>query len=148
MSRYGSASHGFHRCQYHLVWTPKYRDKILKGNLGKDLYPGIYVYCSMKKCTVVDLNVQRGHVHLVARTAPGLSVSDLMGFVKGRTAIRLFAKFPCLRKKKLWGNHFWQREYFVDPAGANEEIIRRYIRYQDKVAKAEAERHMQPGLEE
>ncbi len=93
-------------------------------------------------------HVQIDHVHLVVRTPPSLSVSELMGFVKGRTAIRLFAKFPYLRKKKLWGNHFWQRGYFVDSVGANEEIIRRYVRYQDKVAKEEAERQIQLGLEE
>ncbi|WOX46491.1 transposase, partial [Serratia marcescens] len=54
---------------------------------------------------------------------------------------------PYLRKHKLWGNHFWQRGYFVDSVGANEEIIRRYVRYQDKVAKEEEERQMQLGLE-
>ena len=62
--------------------------------------------------------------------------------LKGRTAIRLFNKFPYLRKKKLWGNRFWQRGYFVDSVGANEEIIRRYVRHQDKVSKEEAERQL------
>ncbi|EOS96564.1 IS1004 transposase, partial [Erwinia tracheiphila PSU-1] len=87
------------------------------------------------------------HMHLVVRTPPGLSVSELMGFVKGRTAIRLFEKFPYLRKHKLWCNHFWQRGYFVDSVGAKEEVIRRYVRYQDKVAKEEEERQIQLGLE-
>lgn len=76
MSRYESASHVFHRCQYHLVWTPKYRDKILKGNLGKELYRSISIYCNMKKCTVVERNVQIDHIHLVVRTPPSLSVSE------------------------------------------------------------------------
>ncbi|AXF78319.1 IS200/IS605 family transposase [Erwinia tracheiphila] len=147
MSRYESASHVFYRCQYHLVWTPKYRYKILKGNLGKEVYRSIYIYSNIKKCTVVELNVQIYHMHLVVRTPPGLSVSELMGFVKGRTAIRLFEKFPYLRKHKLWCNHFWQRGYFVDSVGAKEEVIRRYVRYQDKVAKEEEERHIQLGLE-
>lgn len=147
MSRYESASHVFYRCQYHIVWTPKYRYKILKGKLGKELYRSIYVYCSMKKCSVVELNVQIDHVHLVVRTPPSLSVSDLMGVLKGRTAIRLFNKFPYLRKKKLWGNHFWQRGYFVDSVGANEEIIRRYVRYQDKQAKEDDERQQLLELE-
>ncbi|MBL4293623.1 transposase, partial [Vibrio fluvialis] len=61
--------------------------------------------------------------------------------------IRLFNKFPYLRKKKLWGNHFWQRGYFVDSVGMNEEIIRRYVRYQDRVGKEEEERQMLLGLE-
>lgn len=147
MSRYESASHVFYRCQYHIVWTPKYRYKILTGNLGKELYRSIYVYCSMKRCTVVELNVQIDHVHLVVRTPPNVSVSELMGVLKGRTAIRLFNKFPYLRKKKLWGNHFWQRGYFVDSVGANEEIIRRYVRHQGKVAREDDERQLRLDVE-
>ena len=142
MSRYESASHVYHRCQYHIVWTPKYRLKILKGNLGKELYRSIYVYSNMKKCKVVELNVQIDHVHLVVRLPPSMSISNYMGFVKGRTAIRLFNKFPYLRKKKLWGNKFWQRGYFVDSVGMNEEIIRRYVRHQDRVGKEGEERQM------
>lgn len=65
-----------------------------------------------------------------------------MGTFKGRAAIGLFNKFPYLRKKKLWGNHFWQRGYFVDSVGANEEIIRRYVRHQDKESKKEEEHQL------
>jgi putative transposase len=101
----------------------------------------------MKNCKVVELNVQIDHVHLVVRLPPSLSISGYMGFVKGRTAIRLFNKFPYLRKKKLWGNHFWRRGYFVDSVGMNEEIIRRYVRHQDRVGKEEEERQMLLGLE-
>jgi putative transposase len=146
MSRYDSSSHVYYICQYHIVWTPKYRLKILNGNIGKELYKSIYVYSNMKNCRVVELNVQVDHVHLVVRLPPSLSISSYMGFVKGRTAIRLFNKFPYLRKKKLWGNHFWQRGYFVDSVGMNEEIIRRYVRHQDRVGKEE-ERQMLLGLE-
>ena len=91
MSRYDSASHVFYRCQYHIVWTPKYRYKILKGNIAQELARSIYVFCNMKNCRVVELNVQPDHVHLVVRTPPSQSVSDMMGVLKGRTAIRLFA---------------------------------------------------------
>ncbi|KKD62117.1 transposase [Grimontia sp. AD028] len=143
MSRYDSSSHVFYRCQYHIVWTPKYRFKILKGNVAKEVYRCIHVFFSMKKCRIVELNVQIDHVQLVVTTPPSLSVSELVGFVKGRTPIKLFAKFPYLRKKKLWGSHFWQRGYIVDSVGAKEEIIRRYVRYQDKVAKEEELRQME-----
>ena len=102
----------------------------------------------MKKCRVVELNVRIDHVHLVVRTLPSLSVSDLMGVLKGRTAIRLFNKFAYLSEKKLWGNHFWQRGYFVDSVGANEEIIRSYVKYQDKVSKEEAERQLLLEMDE
>ena len=147
MSRYESASHVFYRCQYHIVWTPKYRFRILKGKIGKEVYRSIYVFCNMKKCHVVELNVQIDHVHIVVRTPPSLSVSELMGTLKGRTAIRLFNKFAYLRKKKLWGNHFWQRGYFVDSVGANEEIIRKYVRYQEKVSHEDEQRQLQLGVE-
>jgi putative transposase len=101
----------------------------------------------MKKCHVVELNIQINHVHLVVRMPPSISVSELMVTLKGRTAIRLFSKFPYLRKKKLLGNRFWQRGYFVDSVGANKEIIRRYVKYQDKEAKEEEERQQLLSLD-
>ena len=78
MSRYDSSSHVYYRCQYHIVWTPKYRLKILNGNIGKELYKSIYVYSNMKNCRVVELNVQVDHVHLVVRLPPSLSISSYM----------------------------------------------------------------------
>ncbi|WP_028781050.1 IS200/IS605 family transposase, partial [Shewanella sp. 38A_GOM-205m] len=87
------------------------------------------------------------HVHLLVRLPPSLSVSEYVGFLKGRTAIRLFNKFPYLRKHKLWGNHFWQRGYLVDSVGANEEIIRRYVRYQQKVEAEESNGQIKLGLD-
>ncbi|MCG9720996.1 IS200/IS605 family transposase [Shewanella sp. Isolate7] len=129
---------------------PKLQDLFavsLKGNVGKEVHRSIFIFCNMKKCKVVELNVQLDHVHLVVRTPPSLSVSELVGVLKGRTAIRLFAKYPYLRKKKLWGNHFWQRGYFVDSVGANEEIIRRYVRHQDRQEKEEAERQLQLNVD-
>lgn len=131
MSSYRSSAHVFLRCKYHLVWTPKYRYKILTGAVGKELYRSIYILCNMKDCEILELNVQPDHVHLVVMIPPKLSISTLMGVLKGRTAIRLYNKFPHIRKK-LWGNHFWARGYSADTVGVNEEIIRRYVRHQDK----------------
>ncbi|MEZ9395265.1 IS200/IS605 family transposase [Vibrio splendidus] len=131
MGDYRSSSHVYWRCKYHIVWTPKYRCKILKDRVGKVLYRSIYILCNMKDCEVLELNVQLDHVHLVVIIPPKLSISSLLGVLKGRTAIRLFNKFPHIRKK-LRGNHFWARGYFVDTVGVNEEIIRRYVRHQDK----------------
>ena len=68
---------------------------------------------------------------------PKLSISKLMGVLKGKIALKLFSKFPHLRKNRLWGNHFWQRGYFVDSVGINEEIIRRYVRHQEKQERVE-----------
>ena len=88
-------------------------------------------------CKVVELNVQLDHVHLVIKVPPKLSISSLMGSLKGKIAPKLFRKYPYLRKNKKWGNHFWQRGYFVDTVGINEEVIRRYVRHQEKEEKQE-----------
>ncbi|HAT3548708.1 TPA: IS200/IS605 family transposase, partial [Serratia marcescens] len=65
MGLYRSSSHVFWRCKYHLVWTPKYRFKILRDKVGKELYRTIYILCNMKDCEVLELNIQPDHVHLV-----------------------------------------------------------------------------------
>lgn len=75
MSSYRSSAHVFWRCKYHLVWTPKYRYKILTGAVGKELYRSIYILCNMKDCEVLELNVQPDHVHLVVMVPPKLSIS-------------------------------------------------------------------------
>ncbi|MGB2078117.1 IS200/IS605 family transposase [Pseudoalteromonas sp. S201] len=137
MSRYEKASHVYWRCQYHIVWTPKYRFRILKNKIGRDVYRCIQVYCEQLGCKVVELNVQIDHVHLVVKVPPKLSISKLMGALKGKIALKMFSKYPYLRKNKLWGNHFWQRGYFVDTVGINEEIIRRYVRHQQKEERQE-----------
>ncbi|WP_144361917.1 IS200/IS605 family transposase, partial [Shewanella sp. MSW] len=79
MSRYEQASHVYWRCQYHIVWTPKYRFRILKNKVGKDVYRCIHVYSEQLGCKVVELNVQVDHVHLVIKVPPKLSISRLMG---------------------------------------------------------------------
>ena len=129
--RYRSSSHVYWRCKYHIVWTPKYRFRILKDKLGKELYRTIYILCGIKDCEVLELNVQPDHAHLVVIIPPKISISTLMGHLKGRSAIRLYNRFPHIRKK-LWGNHFWSRGYFVDTVRVNEEIIRRYVGHQEK----------------
>ncbi|WP_157360275.1 IS200/IS605 family transposase, partial [Aliagarivorans marinus] len=72
MSRYKQASHVFWRCQYHIVWTPKYRFRILRNNVGKEVYRCIQVYCAQLGCEVVELSVQSDHVHLIVKVPPKL----------------------------------------------------------------------------
>lgn len=132
MSRFQRASHVLWHCQYHIVWTPKCRFRILKGNVGKEVYRQIWILSEQLKIQIIELNVQLDHVHLLVKIPPKLSVSEVMGHLKGRTAIRLFSKFPYLRKHKLWGNHFWAKGYCVDTVGVNAEMIRNYVKYQEK----------------
>ncbi len=132
MSRFNKASHVLWHCQYHLVWVPKYRFRILKSQVGREVYRSVMTFCGQLKCEVVELNVQVDHVHLLVKVPPKLSISELMGILKGRTAIRLFNKFPYLRKKPFWGNHFWAKGYCVDTVGLDAEMVQRYVKYQEK----------------
>lgn len=98
MGDYRSSSHVYWRCTYHIVWTPKYRFKILKGNVAKELYKSIYILCNMKDCEVLELNIQPDHVHLVVLVPPKVSISTLMGILKGRSAIRLLISLPIFER--------------------------------------------------
>ena len=90
------------------------------------------IFCQQLECEIVEMNVQVDHVHLLVKVPPKLSISQLMGVLKGRTAIRLFTEFPSLRKKPYWGNHFWAKGYCVDTVGLNSEMIQKYVRFQEK----------------
>ena len=91
---------------------------------------------------MVELNVQSDHVHLVTIVPPKVSISKLMGAVKGRTAIRVFKQFPYLKKKPYWGNHFWAPGYCVDTVGLDAEKIRRYVKYQEDIERREEQLHL------
>lgn len=144
MSRFKKLSHTLWHCQYHIVWTPKYRLRILEGDVAHEVSTCVRSFSSQKKCEVSELNVQKDHVHLIVMIPPKLSVSDYMGIIKGRTAIRVFNKFRTLKKKPYWGNKFWSRGYCVDTIGLDEEKIRRYVQYQE--AKERQAESRQPKL--
>ena len=84
---------------------------------------------------MIELSVQPDHIHLVCSIPPKVAVSEFMGFLKGKLAIKIFKSYPRLRKKPYWGNHFWARGYFVNTVGMDEELIRRYVRYQEEEEK-------------
>ena len=131
MSRFSRASHVLWHCQYHLVWVPKYRFRILTGVVGREVHRSVMTFCQQLGCEVVELNVQADHVHLLVKVPPKLAISGLMGTLKGRTAIRLFNVFPNLRKRPYWGSHFWGKGYCVDTVGLNAEMIQKYVKYQE-----------------
>jgi putative transposase len=93
--------------------------------------------CEWKGCEVLELSVQLDHVHLVVSIPPRVSVSEMMGTLKGKLAIKLFKSYPGLKKKPYWGNHFWSRGYFINTIGINENLIRRYVQYQEEEEKRE-----------
>ena len=120
-----------------MVWCPKYRYRILKGEVGRFVEKTIRSLCEWKKVEILELNVGEDHVHLVAVMPPKLSISGMMGILKGKTAIKLFKSYPVLKKKPYWGNHFWSRGYCVSTIGLDEEKIRRYVKYQEENERLE-----------
>ena len=132
MSRFKKLSHSIWHCQYHVVWTPKYRYRVLDGSVKQEVGSCIRAFSEQKNCEVVELNIQIDHVHLIVSIPPKISVSSYVGMVKGRTAIRVLRRFKELRQKPYWGNHFWTKGYCVDTVGLDLEKIQAYVRYQDK----------------
>lgn len=132
MSRFNRLSHAIWYCHYHIVWVPKYRFKILTGKIKEEIEATIRFEAGKLDCKIVEMNIQEDHVHLLIMMPPKVKISDLVGTLKGRSAIRVFAKFPRLRQKPYWGNHFWARGYCVDTVGLDLEMIRKYVKYQDK----------------
>jgi len=102
--------------------------------------------CEWKRCEVEDLSVQPDHIHLLVSIPPKVSVSELVGTLKGKLAIKLFKSYPRLKQKPYWGNHFWARGYFVSTVGIDEEKIRRYVRYQEDEEKKEEQQGRNFGL--
>ena len=137
MGKHRKAAHVVYKCDYHIVWTPKYRFRILTGAIKEMVEHDIRSLCEWKECIIEELNVQIDHVHLVVSIPPKYSVSYVMGFLKGKTAIKLFGKFPELKKKPYWGNHFWSGGYFVDTVGISMDQVKRYVKYQEEEEKRE-----------
>jgi putative transposase len=90
--------------------------------------------------------VIRDHVHLVVTVTPKVSISELMGFLKGKTAIGIFKQYTHLRRKPYWRNHFWSRGYCVTTLGTDEEKIKRYVKYQEDAERLEEKEREEPGL--
>ena len=132
MSRFEKLTHVLWHCQYHIVWVPKYRFRVLKGPIAEEVFNCVQVYSSRLGCKVVELNVQTDHVHLLVKVPPKVSISNLMGTVKGKSALRIFTRFPYLKQKPYWGNHFWSKGYCVDTVGVDADMIRKYVKYQEK----------------
>lgn len=142
MSRFQKLSQTIWHCQYHIVWVPKYRFKILTGEIGQEVKNCILAFSEQKSCQVIELNVQTDHVHLLADVPPKISISDYVGMLKGRTAIRVFNKFRKLKSRPYWGNKFWSRGYCVDTVGLDSEMIRKYVKYQEEKERRAEQRDL------
>ena len=130
--RFKKLAHSLYECKYHIVFCPKYRYKIMEEDVAKYIVQQVHLLSSQKDgVEVIEVNVQRDHVHLVVSIPPKYAVSQYMGFLKGKLALRLFDRFPQLRKR-YWGQHVWSRGYCVSTIGLDEERIIKYVKWQSK----------------
>ena len=135
MTRFKRLSHSLYECKYHVVFCPKYRYRIFKDGVGEYTQQQVYRLCQQKdQVEVLELNVQPDHVHLVVSLPPKYAVSEFMGYLKGKLALRLFQKYEHLGRR-YWGRHLWSRGYCVSTIGLDEEKIRKYVKWQEKQEK-------------
>ncbi len=125
-----SLAHTKWMCKYHIVFTPKYRRKIIFNKLRKDIIAIIKDLCKWKGVEILEGNACADHIHLVLSIPPKYSVSAIMGYLKGKSAMMIFDRHANL-KYKFGNRHFWATGYYVSTVGLNEATIKKYVREQD-----------------
>jgi len=122
-------SHSSYRCQYHIVFAPKYRRKIIYNQLKKDIGEIIRKLCRERNVEIIEAEACPDHIHLLVSIPPYLSVAQFMGFLKSKSTLMIFDRHAEL-KYKYGKRAFWAKGYFVDTVGKNEKAIREYIQNQ------------------
>ena len=134
-----SLSHTKWKCQYHIVFIPKYRKKVLYGRLREDVREILKTLCKYKSVEIVSGAVCIDHVHLSVSIPPKMSVSSFMGYLKGKSTLMIYDRHPELQNK--WDKAFWARGYYVATIGnVTEEAIKKYIEEQSKESMEEENR--------
>ena len=126
-----SLSHTKWECRYPIVYIPKYRKKALYGALRQQLGEVLKQLAMQRESRIEEGHLMRDHVHMLVSIPPKYSVAQVMGFIKGKSAIHI-ARVYAGRRRNFVGQHFWARGYWVSTVGKNEEVVRRYIREQEK----------------
>ena len=126
-----SLSHTKWMCKYHIVFTPKYRRKIIYNQYKKSVGEILRRLCSYKGVEIIEGHLMSDHVHMLVSIHPKISVSTFMGYLKGKSALMLFDRHANL-KYKFGNRHFWSEGYYVSTVGLNETTIRKYIQEQEK----------------
>jgi putative transposase len=133
--RFRRLSHTIYECKYHLIFCPKYRRRILKDEIKEYARREIENLLRQNEgIEIIEMNVQSDHVHLVVWIPPKYSISEIMGYLKGKLAIRIFQRYEKLGKQ-LWGRHLWGRGYCVSTVGIDEQRIREYVKWQENKEK-------------
>ncbi len=134
-------SHTAWDCKYHVVWIPKYRKKLLYGQLRKHLGEVLRELARRKESVIVEGHLMADHVHMLIAIPPKYAVSQVVGFMKGKSAIHITRNY-CGRTKNFTGQHFWARGYYVSTARRDEDVVREYIRRQEEEDQRLDQRNM------
>lgn len=124
-----NTAHSKYRCQYHIVFAPKYRRKVIYKELRADIGQIIRKLCEEKKVEILEAQACPDHIHMLVSIQPYLSVAQFIGFLKSKSALMIFDRHANL-KYKYGRRNFWARGYFVDTVGRNEKVIKEYIKNQ------------------
>jgi putative transposase len=134
MDEYQSLSHTKWDCKHHVIFIPKYRRRALYGQLRRHLGEVFRKLAEQKESRIEEGHLMPDHVHMMIAIPPKYAVSQVVGFIKGKSAIHL-ARSYAERSRNFVGQHFWARGYFVSTVGRDEEVIREYIRHQEEEDK-------------
>ncbi|MDO9573338.1 MAG: IS200/IS605 family transposase [Candidatus Omnitrophota bacterium] len=132
MARYWKGAHTRHKLQYHLVWVPKYRKRVLRGKIAYRLKGLLYDGCKVNRWWLGKISIQDDHVHLLLQLQASDSIAEAVRMLKGGTSRIIRKEFPEL-EEFLWGDSFWADGYFAESVGhVDEEVIKKYIDEQRK----------------
>src|SRR6056297_2796797 len=131
MRQVSSLNHTRWECKYHIVFIPKYRRKTLFGQIRRELGEVFHRLARQKESLVEEGHVMPDHVHMMISIPPKYAVAQVVGYIKGKSAIHIARTFG-KRARNFTGEHFWARGYFVSTVGRDEEVIRDYIRKQEE----------------
>ena len=134
MDDYDSLNYSVWDCKYHVVFIPKYRRKSLFGELRRHLGEVFRTLATQKECRIEEGHLMPDHVHILISIPPKYSVAQVIGYIKGKSAIHIARTFFD-RRQNFVGHHFWARGYFVSTVGRDEMVIREYIRRQEEEDK-------------
>ena len=124
-----STAHSKYRCQYHLVFAPKYRRKEVYGKIRQDIGEILRKLCNQKGVEIIEAEACPDHIHMLVSIPPYISIAQFMGYLKGKSSLMIFDRHANLKYK--YGNrHFWCRGYYVDTVGRNKRVIENYIKNQ------------------
>jgi putative transposase len=124
-----SSAHSKYRCQYHIVFAPKYRRQVIYGKIKADIGIMLRKLCEYKQVEILEAEACKDHIHMLVSIPPKYSVSQIMGYLKGKESLMVFEKYANMKYK--YGNrHFWCRGYYVDTVGRNKKAIEEHIRNQ------------------